>query len=137
MRDTGLNISLSLMWLSKDNSTHYPDFKAGRFKFDIDQKTLTSLKLSIVMLDKLQSFGMKTNKLVKSTNFHRAVKRFFNSDIVDVNEFFRKLNDMHTKVVLCVTVKEYVSSFVNIYNHCKHKNKITIISSGDNNFELR
>lgn len=129
--DIGLRVAMGVLGLR--TTTKLRDFRNGKldFKQEGDPVDYETINESIEIMKKHNGY----QNFVKSTKFWKAMLFLIRMPDFNKEHWFKNLNKMASRVEPLITVREYLKSFIAIYNYyAPNKLNIQNVSDMDNKY---
>lgn len=130
MDDLDFPLSAMLKWLSFDGGRTYKDFKAGSFKFSVNERLLKSLITVKKYIAFMKERNFKPQTIFSQGAFHEACRNFFMNRLVDHERFFARLEVTPYQLRYCQLWQDYFEQLVELYNYDMRKDRIRLIQDG-------
>jgi len=126
MKKNKFNITQGLIWAKDGSQFTRNQFKKGNFKFNYDETSEKALIYSKHYIEFLKKTNFRPIKIFNSSHFHKALKIFFSSELVNSDHFLTKAIEIPLTIRFSPCEKDYVIQLIDIYNYKLKFNRIGI-----------
>ena len=125
MEDHQVTSRIALIWCANPSKGMvYLSVKDGAFKFTDEEDIDENIEHTKRFLQFLKQIHFKPASININLSFHRAMKKFFSSPLVDPEEFFRQVEKCPHLFKLCISVEDYIICLCEMYNFRKQNNRL-------------
>lgn len=105
-----------IVWIAADGASNAKLIKSGEFKYNLKPDTVRHIVFTSKVIKFVLDYGYKPKHSLFTSHFHRAMRDFLNSGIVDYDRFLNRLERVPYKFQPRISYQDWMSSFADIYN---------------------
>lgn len=132
MKEVDFHLFVLLRWISDDRSGARKIFKLGNFRFRVDEKLMIALQATKKLIGIMKDKNFKPISIYSQGSFHAACKQFFTNPVVNIEQFFGRLEVCPTFIHMANTTNNYLEQFVDIYNWNMKLSRISYVKNSRN-----